>query len=76
LPNSATLYVSMRAKGAAEFFASVSRAAAEIESIGRDGAFEQRIAGEWGDGGRVEIVFNNDDMERPEMDGRTIVDFD
>jgi hypothetical protein len=74
LPNPATLYVSMRAKEAAEFFASVSRAA--TESNGRDGAFEHRLAGEWDDGGRVEIVFNNDDMERPEMGGRTIVDFD
>jgi hypothetical protein len=74
VPNPKVLYISMRAEDAARLLADAADAAKSAD--GRDGAFEVRLPAEWNDGGQVEIVFDNDDMERDEMTGRTIADFD
>lgn len=68
------LYISMRAEDAVEFLKTALEDAQQ--AIGRDGAFETIFQGEPNiqSGKPIEIIFNNDDMERPEMRGRIIID--
>jgi hypothetical protein len=64
----------MRAEDAVEFLKTALEDAQQ--AIGRDGAFNTVYMGEPNvQGGKaIEIIFNNDDMERPEMRGRIIID--
>lgn len=67
------LFISMRAADAATHFRALADEAEQ--AIERDGALEYRIAAEPNRRGpALTIIFNNDDMERSEMDGRTIVE--
>lgn len=70
-----TLWVGMRAEDAAQLF---GRMAAEAQqAVGRDGAFEVKVEAEPNAAGpAIDLVFNNDDMERDEMTGRVVVDWD
>jgi hypothetical protein len=65
----------MRTKDAIPF---LERALAEArEAGGRDGAWSVEIEAESNiESEPVVVTFNNDDMERDDMTGRTIVDFD
>lgn len=69
-------FIGMRAKDAEVVFRKLADEAAQ--AIGRDGAFDWRMVAESNDDNTqvITIHFNNDDMERPEMDGRTIVDWE
>jgi hypothetical protein len=69
------LWISMRAEDAVAVFERVVENARQ--AAGQDGAFEVEIDAEPNTaGGRIRLVFCNDDMEREEMTGRTIVDWE
>jgi hypothetical protein len=65
------MFISLRAAEAADLFWKLAEAAAADT---RDGAFEFKVQAEGIQGGSVVLIFNNDDMERPEMNGRTIIE--
>lgn len=68
------LWISMRSADAVRFFERVVEAAREAD--GRDGAFEVALETEPNEGGpTINVTFGNDDMERDEMSGRTIIDW-
>jgi hypothetical protein len=70
-----TIWIGMRAQDAAVLFERLAQKARAVRGI--DGALEVRVDAESNENaGRVELVFNNDDMERDEMAARTIVDMD
>lgn len=70
-----TIWIGMRAVDAAILFERLAQKARAVRGI--DGALDVRVDAESNESvGRVELVFNNDDMERDEMNGRTIVDWD
>jgi hypothetical protein len=69
------LFIGMRAQDAAALFDLLAVEA--YDAIGRDDAFRVPINAEANSDGRaIRIVFNNDDMERDEMTGRTVVDWE
>jgi hypothetical protein len=69
------LWISMRSADAVRFFERVAEDARQAD--GRDGAFEVVVDAEPNASGpTITVHFNNDDMERDEMSGRTIVDWD
>lgn len=68
------LYIGMRAEDAVEFFQALLEDAQQ--AIGRDGAFEIAFRAESNYGKPIGLIFNNDDMERPEMRGRIILDWE
>lgn len=75
------LTIGMTAKDAVEHFTALKAKAEAAIANGVDGkpaAFEYTIYGEGNYVGKNEITlrFDNDDMERPEMSGRTIVSDD
>lgn len=70
-----TIWIGMRAQDAAVLFDRLAQEARATD--GRDGALDVCVDAESNvNSGRVELVFNNDDMERDDMTGRTIVDWD
>jgi hypothetical protein len=72
MPN---LYVSMRAEEAATLFERLAMAARDAD--GNDGAFEERVAAFANTPGApaVVVIFNNDDMEREDMDDTILVEW-
>lgn len=70
-----TVFIGMRAEDAADLF---ERLAADArQATGRNGAMEHELWAESNEPGpRIRVVFNNDDMERPEMAFRTIMDWE
>jgi hypothetical protein len=71
-----TIWISMRAEDAERIFTDLAENARQ--AIGRDGALDVTIDAEYNARGArpVRLVFNNDDMERPEVAGRTIVEWE
>jgi hypothetical protein len=70
-----TMWIGMRAQDAAVLFERLTEDARQ--AIGRDGAMEIELLAEPNEvNDEVRLVFNNDDMERPEMAGRTIVEWE
>jgi hypothetical protein len=70
-----TMWVGMRAEDAVALFERLAEDARQ--AIGRDGAMKIELLAEPNEvSGEVRLVFNNDDMERPEMAGRTIVEWE
>lgn len=69
------LWISMRAEDAVPLLERVLENARQ--AVGQDGAFEVEVEAEPNTGsGHIRLVFCNDDMEREEMVGRTIVDWE
>jgi hypothetical protein len=65
------VHISMRAAEAVVLFERLASDAKAADS--RDGAFSVEIPAEANVGdGQFTLIFNNDDMERPEMDGRIL----